>query len=213
MNESKISVRYAKALFLLGKEKNVLGTIVTDMKLVGELCSTVKDFWLMVESPIIKTSQKRKTVKTVLADKVDAISLNFLDMVFGNRREIFIKDMVRNFLDLCRKDAGVVFAKLTTASETDIEDKTKLSEMLKKAFDSIHRAVMVKILRAYGVPPNLLRAIETMYRDTRAKVVTPDGETEEFEIHAGVLQGDTLPPFSLLSPLTTPFGRQFLGGS
>ena len=65
----------------------------------------------------------------------------------------------------------------------------------KKAFDSIHRAVMVKILRAYGVPPNLLRAIETMYRDTRAKVVTPDGETEEFEIHAGVLQGDTLAPF------------------
>ena len=34
-----------------------------------------------------------------------------------------------------------------------------------------------------------------MYRDTRAKVVTPDGETEEFEIHAGVLQGDTLAPF------------------
>ncbi len=136
MNESKISVRYAKALFLLGKEKNVLGTIVSDMKLVGELCSTVKDFWLMVESPIIKTSQKRKTVKTVLADKVDAISLNFLDMVFENRREIFIKDMVRNFLDLCRKDEGVVSAKLTTAGEIDKEGKTNLSEMLKKAFDS-----------------------------------------------------------------------------
>jgi len=136
MNESKISVRYAKALFQLGKEKNVLGTIVTDMKLVGELCNTVHDFWLMVESPVIKTSQKRQTVKSVLADKLDGISLDFLDMVFENRREIFIKDMVRNFLDLCRKDAGIVFAKLTTASETDIEDKTELSEILKKAFDS-----------------------------------------------------------------------------
>ncbi|KAJ4938949.1 hypothetical protein JOQ06_028414 [Pogonophryne albipinna] len=29
----------------------------------------------------------------------------------------------------------------------------------KKAFDSIHRSTMVKILEAYGVPPNLLRAI------------------------------------------------------
>ena len=27
------------------------------------------------------------------------------------------------------------------------------------------------------------------------KVVTPDGDTEEFEITAGVLQGDTLAPF------------------
>ena len=34
-----------------------------------------------------------------------------------------------------------------------------------------------------------------MYTNTRAKVVTPDGETEEFNILAGVLQGDTLAPF------------------
>ena len=136
MNESKISVRYAKALFQLGKEKNVLDTVVADMKLVDELCNTVKDFWLMVESPVIKTTQKRKTVKSVLENQIDAISLNFLDLVFQNRREIFIKDMVRNFLDLCRKDQGVVSAKLTTAVTLDEAGKSKLSEMLKKAFDS-----------------------------------------------------------------------------
>ena len=136
MNESKISVRYAKALFQLGKEKNMLDTLVADMKLVGELCNTVKDFWLMVESPVVKTSQKRKAVKLVLADKLDAISLNFMDMVFQNHREIFIKDMVRNFLDLCRKDKGIVSAKLTTAGLIDGDDITNLSEMLKKAFNS-----------------------------------------------------------------------------
>ena len=71
----------------------------------------------------------------------------------------------------------------------------------RKAFDSIHRGVMIKILRAYGVPPNLLRAIETMYRNTSAKVVTPDGESEEFRIHAGVMQGDTLAPFLFIIAL------------
>ena len=65
----------------------------------------------------------------------------------------------------------------------------------KKAFDSIHRGTMMKILKAYGVPPNLLRAIESMYAGSRAKVVTPDGNSEEFDILAGVLQGDTLAPF------------------
>ena len=34
-----------------------------------------------------------------------------------------------------------------------------------------------------------------MYSNTKAKIVTPDGETEMFEITAGVLQGDTLAPF------------------
>lgn len=65
----------------------------------------------------------------------------------------------------------------------------------KKAFDSIHRAKMIKILKAYGIPPNLLRAIDQMYRCTKARVSTPDGDTEQFDISAGVLQGDTLAPF------------------
>ena len=65
----------------------------------------------------------------------------------------------------------------------------------KKAFDSIHRGKMIKILKAYDIPPRLLRAINAMYSGTRSKVMTPDGDTEEFEITAGVLQGDTLAPF------------------
>ena len=66
----------------------------------------------------------------------------------------------------------------------------------KKAFDSIHRGKMMKILKAYGIPPRLTQAIEAMYANTKAKIVTPDGETELFDITAGVLQGDTLAPFS-----------------
>ncbi|KAJ4927670.1 hypothetical protein JOQ06_015475 [Pogonophryne albipinna] len=59
----------------------------------------------------------------------------------------------------------------------------------KKAFDSIHRSTMVKILEVYGVPPNLLRAIETMYAGTSARVVTPDGNSEEFDIGWGNARG------------------------
>ena len=34
-----------------------------------------------------------------------------------------------------------------------------------------------------------------MYKETFAKVLTPDGETAWFELLAGVLKGDTLAPF------------------
>ena len=61
----------------------------------------------------------------------------------------------------------------------------------KKAFDSIHRVKMMRILKAYGTKPNLPKAIERVYSNTMAKtrVMTPDGETEQFDITAGVLQG------------------------
>jgi hypothetical protein len=51
----------------------------------------------------------------------------------------------------------------------------------KKAFDSISLSKMFKILKAYGIPPNLFNAIKNMYTNTRAKGRTPDGETEEFQ--------------------------------
>ena len=54
---------------------------------------------------------------------------------------------------------------------------------------------MFKILKAYRVPPNLLKTIKAIYTNTKAKVMSPGGETDVFEIMMGVLQGDTLAPF------------------
>ena len=51
------------------------------------------------------------------------------------------------------------------------------------------------ILRAYGVQETLVNVISKLYENTRARVVTPDGDTELFDILAGVLQGDTLAPY------------------
>ena len=59
--------------------------------------------------------------------------------------------------------------------------------------------------------PNLLSAINSMYTNTRAKVITPDGETEEFDILEGVLQGDTLAPFLFVIVLDYAF-RQAIDG-
>ena len=63
-----------------------------------------------------------------------------------------------------------------------------------KAFDSIHRGKMEQILLAYGIPKETVAAITILYRNTKVKVRSPDGDTEYFDIVAGVLQADTLAP-------------------
>ncbi|CAH1250533.1 Hypp8867 [Branchiostoma lanceolatum] len=55
----------------------------------------------------------------------------------------------------------------------------------KKAFDTIHRGKMLKILQAYGIPERIVSAIGRLYENTRAKVTTPDGDTKPFRIQAG----------------------------
>ena len=54
---------------------------------------------------------------------------------------------------------------------------------------------MLKILAAYGIPPEIVNAIRVMYENTSALVMTPEGNTDIFKIDSGVLQGDPLAPF------------------
>ena len=65
-------------------------------------------------------------------------------------------------------------------------------------FDSIHRGKMEQILLAYGIPKETVAAITILYRNTQVKVRSPDGDTEHFDMVAGVLQGDTLAPYHFI---------------
>ena len=53
---------------------------------------------------------------------------------------------------------------------------------------------MEQVLLAYGIPKETVAAITILYRNTKVKVRSPDGDKDYFDIVAGVLQGDTLAP-------------------
>ena len=70
-----------------------------------------------------------------------------------------------------------------------------------KAFDSIHRGKMEQILLANGLPKETVAAIMVLYRNTEVKVRSPDGDTDYFDIVAGVQRGDTLAPYLFIISL------------
>ena len=71
----------------------------------------------------------------------------------------------------------------------------------KKALDSINRSIMLHIPEAYGIPDKIIQIIALTYKNTHAKIIIPDGETEHFEITKGVLQGDTQAPYLFVTTL------------
>ena len=54
---------------------------------------------------------------------------------------------------------------------------------------------MEQILLAYGLPKETVAEIMILYRNTKVKVRSPDGDTKYFDFVAGVLQGNTLSPY------------------
>ena len=51
----------------------------------------------------------------------------------------------------------------------------------RKAFDTIHRGKMPKILRDYGIQGEIVDAIADMYERAMAKIISPDGKTDIFD--------------------------------
>ena len=59
-----------------------------------------------------------------------------------------------------------------------------------KAYDSVQRHLIWKILRKIGLPPNLIRMLVTIYDAVETKIKLAGRTSEPFKVLVGLLQGD-----------------------
>ncbi len=135
MNDSKISVRYAKALFLSGKEENLLEVVLKDMKLI-QSTSGVKGFKEYIESPVIKTSTKKALIKKVFSENISELSMRFYNLVLTNRRETYLEGIIRNFIALYREDKGIKSANLKVPFHISENNRKKFISLLEDTYRS-----------------------------------------------------------------------------
>jgi len=85
---------------------------------------------------------------------------------------------------------------------------------LKKAYDSIEHWLILESLKFYGVDQELVQAIMSCYKDCKAFLKTPIGNTECFPIYRGVRQGDVLSPLLFnvaMNPIYEHIRNKFKG--
>ena len=132
-----------------------------------------------------------------------SIAAKIYTALLRNRIEPKIDNIVRKNQNGLRRNRSITSQILTIRRIIEgVQAKNLQATLLfvdfTKAFDSIHRGKMKQILLAYGLPKETVAAITILYRNTKVKVRSPDGDTEYFDIVAGVLQGDTLAPYLLI---------------
>ena len=59
----------------------------------------------------------------------------------------------------------------------------------------------MEILKAYGVPEEIAEVIKVLYVNTTVQVLSPDGDTDFFNIYAGVQPGNILAPYLFIVAL------------
>ncbi len=86
MNDSKISVRYARALFQSAVEKKILDKVLQDMIFISSLCE-MEEVKEVLVSPIIVPSKKKSILSGILEKNVEKITLSLVDLLIQNGRE------------------------------------------------------------------------------------------------------------------------------
>jgi F-type H+-transporting ATPase subunit delta len=116
MNDSKIPVRYAKALFGLVKEDNSLDMHKKDIELLSQCIREIPELQFIIESPVIRVSEKKRLFEESFRGSFSPLTFSFIDLVLENRREEYFGAICRYFLDLLKTEQGIRTAELITAA-------------------------------------------------------------------------------------------------
>lgn len=134
MNESKISVRYAKALFSSAVEKNLLEVVKKDVDLLLHLLKNGSGLKELLASPVVKSKEKTMFIDKIFKENVNRLTIDFLHLILKNNRETFLLEMCLNYQALYGKLTGIKSAELTTAVALDAGQLDRFNQMIQSHF-------------------------------------------------------------------------------
>jgi F-type H+-transporting ATPase subunit delta len=134
MNESKITVRYAKALFSLAKEQNSLTAMKQDMELLYQCIGEIPELQYVIQSPVIKVSEKLRLFQETFKTSFSPLTLSFINLIVQGRREEHLRDISRYALHLLKIENGIQLAELVTATPLSEALRSSIVQFIEKKF-------------------------------------------------------------------------------
>ena len=129
--ESQVATRYAKSLLDFALERNELEAVAADMALIANTCASSKDLRLMLKSPIIKQEKKLEVIKKVFGGEIGSVTLNFLSVISGKKREDILPEIANAFTTVYCKHLGIVVAEITSAVPLSDAEREKAIGVVK----------------------------------------------------------------------------------
>jgi F-type H+-transporting ATPase subunit delta len=157
--QSRVTRRYANALFELAFEKNQVSEISDDLRKIQEVCTSSEDFIRLLDSPVIQVSEKKQVLSRLFEKRIHPLTFYFLELLLEKNRENLLPDTIKYFMRLVDDSQGIMRGELQTAyllSEQQIE-------ALKKRLD---RITGKNVLLHQNINPDLLGGFMVKLDDT-----------------------------------------------
>jgi F-type H+-transporting ATPase subunit delta len=135
MKQSRVTIRYAKALFQLAIEQNTLDQSYKDMVLLDKVCAESKELSLLLKSPIVKTDKKLKILEEIFGSKIGKVTMSFINIITTKKRESLLALIATSFITLYKAHNNILPATVITANPLDEALKSEVINFIKKHGD------------------------------------------------------------------------------
>ena len=128
--QSRAAIRYAKAIYEIADEENLINEIFNDMIRINKLNRDSSDFKNLLSNSIIDNFDKKKAILSLL-EKNNSITEKLLDLLIHNKRVAIISDIANSFIQLYNKNNNIKEAIVITASPIDKDLEKKILSQIK----------------------------------------------------------------------------------
>ena len=145
MEDYRININYARALFLIAAYTDQLDIVCHDMRLVNSVCSENRVLNVIFANPVIREDKKKAILKDLFEQHISKVSMLFLSFVVKKRRAVNLKGISDAFVEMYRKEKNIMLSSLVTATDVDeatldavkkvVADYTKMDVELKNKVD------------------------------------------------------------------------------
>jgi F-type H+-transporting ATPase subunit delta len=132
MDEKKLQKRYAQSLFDLAKENNSIPTIYKDITYIHTVCKENRELEVVLKNPTIMPLKKRQILLALFEKSCDSLTTKFLSLVASKRREIYLKGICEEFIDIFNKYNNIKIATITVANDIDENIKNTIKNTLER---------------------------------------------------------------------------------
>lgn len=132
MSVETIASRYAKSLIELAGEHDKLERVAEDVRHFYAV-TQVRDFYLLLKSPIVHTRKKASIFRKLFEEHYDDMTMSFLDIILRKGREEYLAEIAEAFMHQYREIRKISTVKLTTAFELDDERLEEFKTHLRKS--------------------------------------------------------------------------------
>lgn len=130
--ESKVTVRYARSLMQLAIEHNLEDKIFDDVSLIAKTCTENRQLSLLLRNPVINTDKKDAILEAIFKGKITDITLQFMQVITRKKREFYIEDITREYINMYKKLKRISSAKIITAAPLEENLREEILLFLKE---------------------------------------------------------------------------------